>query len=308
MTSQSRIGLGCMALTGIYGAVDRETAIATIRRALDLGIDHFDTAELYGPYTNESLLAEALGSDCRRVTVATKFGYRLQGERIIGLDSRPEQIRRAVDGSLRRLKRETIDLLYQHRPDPAIPVEDVVGAMADLLKAGKVRALGLSATDEPTFQRARATYPIIAVQNEYSMLERVAEQGLLQAVAEVGAVFVAHSPLGRGLLTGNSRLANDRPIDDYRRNNLRFTESALRTTRVALVPLFEIAADRGVTPASVALAWILATHPAMRTIPGARTPEQLEMSYSAISLVLTPEERRRLSAITASAPEADHGA
>ena len=203
----TRIGLGCMALTGIYGPIGRGKAIAVIRRAFDLGVDHYDTAELYGPYINEELLADALGPRSREVRIATKFGYRLEGGRIAGLDSSPHAIRRAVEGSLRRLRRERIDLLYQHRPDPHIPVEDVVGTMSKLVKEGKVADLGLCATDHATLERARAIHPIAAVQNSYSLIDREAEAGVLPALSDHRTAFVAYSPLARGILAGAARLS-----------------------------------------------------------------------------------------------------
>ncbi len=287
-----------MALSGIYGPVDRATAVATIHRALDLGIDHFDTAELYGPFINESLLADALGEQRHRVSIATKVGYRLEEGQIVGLDSRPHHIRIAVEGSLRRLRREAVDLLYQHRPDPLVPIEEVVGAMADLLQAGKVRALGLSATDLPTFQRAQQVHPIAAVQNEYSLFERNADTRFLDLVSDAGAVFFSHSPLGRGRLAGAAMAAEQRSEDDYRRKDTRFSEVALRAAGVILAPLKKIAETRGVEPATVALAWILNRHPALRVIPGARSPQQIEASWLAINLNLFPEERRLLDAIS----------
>jgi aryl-alcohol dehydrogenase-like predicted oxidoreductase len=296
-TGQVRLGLGCMALTGIYGPVDRATAVATIHRALDLGVDHFDTAELYGPFINESFLADALGDQRHRVSIATKVGYRLEEGRIVGLDSRPQHIRTAVEGSLRRLRREAVDLLYQHRPDPSVPVEEVVGAMADLLQAGKVRALGLSATDPLTFQRAQQVHPIAAVQNEYSLLERNADTEFLDLVADAGATFFSYSPLGRGHLAGTGLAAERRSEDDYRRKDTRFSEVALKAARVVLAPLKEIAETRGVEPATVALAWILDRHPALRVIPGARSPRQIEASWLALKLDLSQEERCLLDAI-----------
>jgi aryl-alcohol dehydrogenase-like predicted oxidoreductase len=284
-----------MALTGVYGHLDRDTAVATIRRALDLGIDHFDTAELYGPFRNEALLAAALGRDAARVTIATKVGYRLEGGQIAGLDSRPAQIRAAVEGCLRRLGRDTVDLLYQHRPDPEVPVEDAVGAMSDLVEAGKVRWLGLSATDAATLSRAQTVHPIAAVQNEYSLLERAPEDGLLDAVAQAGAVFVAYSPLGRGRLAGSALARTARAPDDYRRSDKRFAEDALEAAGPLTRAVSEIAEARGVAPAAIALAWLLARHPHIRAIPGARSPGQVETFWSGPLVRLTPSEVARLA-------------
>lgn len=292
-----------MALTGVYGHVDRDTAVATIRRALDLGVDHFDTAELYGPFENEELLAAALGNDAKRVTIATKVGYRLKDGRIAGLDSRPEQIRTAVEGCLRRLKRNTIDLLYQHRPDPSVPVEDVVGAMSTLVQAGKVRWLGLSATDASTFSRAQAIHPIAAVQNEYSLLERAPEEGLLEAVAQSGAVFVAYSPLGRGLLASPSRSIASLAPDDYRRSDKRFADDALVRVAPLIRAVSEVAEARGMSPAAIALIWLLSQRPFIRAIPGARSACQVTTFWPATTFQLTPSEMARLSQMEAGAYE-----
>lgn len=288
------IGLGCMALTGVYGHVDPAVAAATLHAALDAGIDHFDTAELYGPYRNEELLASALGAVSHRVTIATKFGYRLEGGQIAGLDSRPAALRSAVEGSLRRLKRDTIDLLYQHRPDPNVPVEEVVGAMSDLVRAGKVRWLGLSATDAATLRRAHAIHPISAVQNEYSVLERAPESDLLAEAERIGAALVAYSPLGRGRLAGRTLAAGTRRADDYRCNDPRFAERALEATRPVVDALVAIGAERHVSPAAVAIAWLLARSAMVRPIPGARTPAQVRSALEALDLRLTAEDLERL--------------
>jgi aryl-alcohol dehydrogenase-like predicted oxidoreductase len=289
-----RIGLGCMALTGIYGPVDPRDAIATIHRALDFGITHFDTAELYGPYRNEELLAAALGSSVKHVRIATKFGYRLDGNRIAGLDSRPETMRRAVEGSLRRLRRESIDLLYQHRQDPNVPVEDVVGAMSELVKAGYVQALGLSAVDAVTLERARAVHEIHAVQNEYSLLCRRDDATLPSVLAPNSISFVAYSPLARGLLAGGAR---GRSQSDYRRSDVRFGVGAWADLQTRLAPLWTIAKQRDVAPSVVALAWILQKAPGVFIIPGARTPSQIETSIQAAAFHLSRGEYTELEAI-----------
>lgn len=292
------IGLGCMALTGIYGHVDPAMATATIHAALDAGVEHFDTAELYGPFRNEEILASALGGRSAHVTIATKFGYRLEGGEITGLDSSRGAMFAAVEGSLRRLKRETIDLLYQHRPDPRVPVEDVVGAMSDLVKSGKVRRLGLSATDAPTLRRAHAVHAISAVQNEYSLLERVAELELLDEAERLGAVFVAYSPLGRGRLAGPAKAAAERLDDDYRRNDPRFTPDALNATGSVVEVLTAIAAERAVAPAAIALSWLLTQRPHLRAIPGARHPSQVRDFASAQDLRLSADDLERLRRVT----------
>lgn len=292
----NRIGLGCMALTGLYGRVDVSTATATVHAALDAGIDHFDTAELYGPFRNEELLAAALGPDADRVSIATKVGYRLKDGQIAGLDSRPASIRAAVEGSLKRLGRERIDLLYQHRPDPDVPVEEVVGAMSDLIGEGKARWLGLSATDADTLRRGHAIHPIAAVQNEYSLLERGSGDGLLEAVEQIGAVFVAFSPLGRGRLIGPMVAPGARAADDYRRNDKRFTVDAVQAAQPIIDVVRAIGQERHIDPAAVALAWLMAQHPAIRALPGARTPPQVRAVLAAQTVRLTVSDLERLSA------------
>lgn len=293
-----RIGLGCMALTGIYGAVDPRSAAATIHRALELGITHFDTAELYGPYSNEELLAAALGPRIKQVQIATKFGYRLEGSQIAGVDCRPETIQRAVEGSLRRLRRETIDLLYQHRQDPTIPVEEVVGVMSDLVRSGHVRALGLSAVDSATVKRAQAVHEIHAVQNDYSLLRRGEESALLSALRSQAGSFVAYSPLARGLLTGNPMQSlTTRDQSDYRRSDPRFDAAGTAELQLRLSSLWRISKEHGVQPTVVALAWILQKDPRMFVIPGAKTPDQLEVCLQSASFRLTATEYSELDAM-----------
>lgn len=293
-----RIGLGCMALTGIYGPVPRQDAVAVIHRALDLGVDHYDTAELYGPYVNEELLADALGPKRSEVRIATKFGYRLEGGKIAGLDSSPKAIRRSVEGSLRRLQRERIDLLYQHRPDPRIPVEDVVGAMAELVNEGKVGELGLSAIDGVTLERASTVHPIAAVQNSYSLIERIAEAEVMSALRDQHTIFVAYSPLARGLLAGSARSADQRSADDYRRSDSRFSSASLSAYDAALSPLWEAAERHDAPPAAIAIAWVLSKDPRMHVIPGAKSPDQLIAALRAAQICLTEEDRRQLDNIT----------
>lgn len=286
-----------MALTGIYGPVPREDAIAVIRRALDLGVDHFDTAELYGPYANEELLANALGPGCSDVRIATKFGYRLEGGKIAGLDSSREVIRRSVEGSLRRLRRERIDLLYQHRPDPRVPVEDVVATMAELVAEGKVTELGLSATNGVTLERARAIHPIAAVQNAYSLIDRAAEADVLPALHDYHTALVAYSPLARGILAGDAIPAERRATTDYRSFDPRFLGTSLASLKHALSPLWEIAERHGAPPAAIAIAWVLSRGPDVHAIPGARTTGQLIANLQAIRIRLSDKERLRLDSI-----------
>lgn len=292
-----------MALTGIYGRIERRDAISVIHRALDLGIDHFDTAELYGPYANEELLADALGSHRSDLRIATKFGYKLEGGRIAGLDSRPSSIRHAVEGSLCRLRRERIDLLYQHRGDPNVPIEDVVGTMADLVAEGKVAALGLSAIDGATLERAQSIHTIAAVQNEFSLIQRQADIALLPVLDGQATSFVAFSPLGRGLLCGNLVAAFDRDPTDYRITDSRFASDRISTIATQLQPLWKIAQQREVPPAVVALAWLLAKSPKVSVIPGARSPNQVGISMQAALFRLSAEEYEYLDSINADEPK-----
>ncbi len=271
-----------MALTGIYGRIKRADAIAVIHRALDLGIDHFDT----------------LGARSTDVRIATKFGYKLEDGRIAGLDSRPSTIRRAVEGSLRRLRRERIDLVYQHRVDPAVPIEDVVGTMAELISEGKVATLGLSAIDGPTLERARKIHTIAAVQNEYSLIQRQPEADLLPALDGHATTLVAFSPLGRGILGGDAVGASNREPADYRISDARFAADQLSKITTRLKPLWDIAQRCEVPPAVVALAWLLARSPRVSVIPGARSPRQIATSMQAATLRLSEGACASLDAIS----------
>lgn len=294
-----RVGLGCMAFTGIYGPISRSRAIRIIQRALDLGVTHFDTAELYGPYLNEELLAEALGPAEASVEIATKFGYRLQGGKIVGLDSTPPSIRSAVEGSLRRLRRDHVDVLYQHRPDPSVPIEDVVGTMSDLVNEGKVLSLGLSATDPKSLQRARAVHPISFIQNEFSLIQRDPERDLLRTAAETSSAFVCYSPLGRGILAGGMETRKQHPTSDYRTKDVRFQPGRLAEITDLLSPLWKISADRGTSSAAISLAWLLSKAPSVRVIPGATSEEQLDANLHSCAITLTTEEVQVLDQIDA---------
>lgn len=285
-----------MALTGIYGPVPRETAFNLIHRALDLGVSHFDTAELYGPYANEELLAEALGPNRNTVEIATKFGYRLENGKIAGLDSTPQAIRHSVEGSLKRLRRDHVDVLYQHRLDPRVPIEDVVGTMSELVREGKVLALGLCAIDWKILQRAQAIHPISFVQNEFSLIQRGPEE-MIARFPELPIQFVCYSPLGRGILAGGAPPESQRVSTDYRRTDLRFKSERLASITDRLAPLWQIAASRTVAPATVALAWLLSKTPAIRVIPGAKSEVQLMAALQAGACVLTNEELATLNLI-----------
>jgi aryl-alcohol dehydrogenase-like predicted oxidoreductase len=291
------MGLGCMALTGIYGPVPRDAAVKLIRRAFDLGVSLFDTAELYGPYVNEELLADALGPNRKEVKIATKFGYRLENGNIVGLDSTPRAIRHSLEGSLKRLGRDHVDVLYQHRLDPTVPIEDVVGTMSDLVREGKVLALGLCAVDRQIFRRARVIHPISFVQNEFSLLQRDPEKELIPSLHEAETEFVCYSPLGRGILAGGAVPEGQRAPTDYRRNDVRFGSARMASITDRLAPLWQIAASRAVTPATIALAWLLSKAPNIHVIPGAKSDVQLLASIQACDVALTDAEVTTLNQI-----------
>jgi aryl-alcohol dehydrogenase-like predicted oxidoreductase len=291
----SSIGLGCMPMSQSYGPADESESIATLHRAVELGVTLFDTAEMYGPFANEELLGRAFRGMRDRVVIATKFGFRIAAEgsgrdRITGLDSRPEHVREAVDGSLKRLAIETIDLLYQHRVDPDVPIEDTVGAMADLVRAGKVRHLGLSEPSAATLRRAHAVHPIAAVQSEYSLWTRDPEREVLPTCAELGIGFVPYSPLGRGFLTGTIETTESLAPDDFRRLQPRFQDAAMQNNRRIVEAVKRLADARGATPAQLAIAWLLAQDDRIVPIPGARKLKHLEENMAAADLVLSAVE------------------
>jgi len=298
----SAIGLGCMGMSFGYGpAADRGAMIALLRAAVDRGVTFFDTAEVYGPFTNEELLGEALAPVRDRVVIATKFGWKLRPDGApgsIGLDSRPEHIREVAEASLLRLRTDTIDLLYQHRPDPAVPIEDVAGAVRDLIGEGKVRPFGLSEADPDLIRRAHAVQPVTAVQSEYSLWWREPETAVLPTLDELGIGFVPFSPLGQGFLTGAVTASTTFDASDVRSTWPRFSPEA-RTANLALVDLVrEVAADKGATPAQVALAWVLAQRPSIVPIPGTRRLERLDENLGALDLELTPDDLRRIGEAT----------
>jgi aryl-alcohol dehydrogenase-like predicted oxidoreductase len=294
-----RIGLGAMGMSAAYamGGFDDAESIRTIHRALDLGVTLIDTAEAYGPYINEELLARALQGRRDQVVLATKFGLISHTGRD-GLDSSPDNIRVAVDGSLKRLGTDYIDLYYQHRLDRATPIEDTVGALAELVAAGKIRHIGLSEVGMNTIRRAHAVHPISAVQSEYSMWTRDPEDGILEVLRELGIGFVPYSPLGRGFLTGAIRATEELPDSDYRKTNPRFFDENFRHNLSSADELRDISVDIGATPAQVALAWLLAKGPDIVPIPGTKRVARLEENVGADSVELTPEQLARLDQLT----------
>jgi aryl-alcohol dehydrogenase-like predicted oxidoreductase len=290
----SALGLGCMGMSQSYGVPDDRESLATLHRAIELGVTFLDTAEAYGPFTNEELVGRALEGRRDQVVIATKFGFRFQGNELAGTDSRPEHVREVAEASLRRLRTDRIDLLYQHRVDPAVPIEDVVGAMADLVREGKVRFLGLSEAGEATIRRAHAVHPISALQSEYSLWERNLERDIIPVLRELGIGLVAFSPLGRGFLTGTARRAEEYPEGDYRRGDPRFQGANFDANMRAASTVDEIARSRQATPAQVALAWLLARGDDVVPIPGTKRRRFLEENAAAASLRLSAEEVERL--------------
>ncbi len=292
----SALGLGCMGMSQSYGTPDDAESVATIHRALELGVTLFDTAEVYGPYTNETLLGRALEGRRDRAVVATKFGWEIGTQSRGGLDSRPAHIRSAVEGSLQRLRTDHIDLLYQHRVDPAVPIEDVVGTMADLVGAGKVRFLGLSEAGAETLRRAHAVHPISALQSEYSLWERNLEADVIPVLRELGIGLVPFSPLGRGFLTGTARRAEEYPEGDYRRGDPRFQGENFDANARAAAVVGEVAAGLGATPGQVALAWVLRQGEDIVPIPGTKRRRFLEENVGAADLRLGDADLEQLNA------------
>jgi aryl-alcohol dehydrogenase-like predicted oxidoreductase len=290
-------GLGCMGMSEFYGATDEEEAIATIRRALELGVFFLDTSDVYGPFKNERLVGRAVKGRRDQYVLATKFGnVRGDDGSWKGIDGRPEYVHKACRASLERLGVEYIDLYYQHRVDDSVPIEETVGAMAELVREGKVRYLGLSEAAPATIRRAHAVHPITALQTEYSLWSRQPEEEILATVRELGIGYVAYSPLGRGFLAGRFRSAEDLAGDprDFRRNHPRFQGENLARNLETLARLEPIAADKGVTTAQLALAWVLHQGDDIVPIPGTKRRRYLEENIAAASIALTPDDLRRL--------------
>ncbi len=294
----SALGLGCMGMTFSYGpSGDKQEMISLLRTAVERGVTFFDTAEVYGPFTNEELVGEALAPMRNQVVIATKFGFKLDptGEKSwTGLDSRPEHIREVTEASLKRLQTDTIDLLYQHRVDPDVPIEDVAGTVKDLIQAGKVKHFGLSEPGAQTIRRAHAVQPVAAVQSEYSIWTRGPEADVLPTLEELGIGFVPFSPLGRGFLTGKIDENTTFGGSDLRANLPRFTPEARKANQAVVDLLGQIAARTKSTPAQVALAWLLAQKPWIVPIPGTRKLERLDENLGATSVDLTPEDLREI--------------
>ncbi len=296
----SAVGLGCMGMSQSYGPNpgDRDQMIGVLRAAVEQGITFFDTAEVYGPYVNEELVGEALQPVRDQVVLATKFGWDIDGG-TGGLDSRPQQIRRVADASLRRLRTDTIDLFYQHRVDPDVPIEEVAGTVAELVHAGKVRHFGLSEASAATIRRAHAVFPVTAVQSEYSLWTRDPEPEVLPTLAKLGIGFVPFSPLGKGFLTGTVDTTTSFAADDVRATIPRFSEDNRAANQALVEHVAELAARRGATPGQVALAWLLAQQPWIVPIPGTRRVSRLEENAGSTTVALSADDIADLDAVAA---------
>lgn len=295
----SAIGLGCMGMSQSYGPNpgDRAAMIKVLREAVEIGINFFDTAEVYGPFVNEELVGEALAPIKDQVVIATKFGWRIEDGKSVGLDSSPERIKRVADESLRRLGVETLDLFYQHRVDPNVPIEDVAGAVGELVQAGKVRHFGLSEASATTIRAAHAVFPVTAVQSEYSLWTRDPEPEVLPALAELGIGFVPFSPLGKGFLTGTVDPSTQFSPGDVRGTIPRFTAENRAANQALVDHVAELAASKGASPGQIALAWLLAQQPWIVPIPGTRRRERLDENAAATKVALSADEVADLDAM-----------
>ncbi|MDX2135354.1 MAG: aldo/keto reductase [Saprospiraceae bacterium] len=295
----NRMGLGCMGMSEFYGSFNEEESIKTLHKSLELGVNFFDTADMYGSGENERLLGRAFKGRWDKVVLATKFAImRGPNGEFLGINGKPEYIRQACDQSLSNLGTEAIDLYYMHRKDPAVPIEDIVGAMSDLVRQGKVKHLGLSEVDPETLRKAHKVHPITALQTEYSLWSREPERELFDVCRALGVTFVAYSPLGRGFLTGAIKSREDLEKGDFRLNNPRFTDEAIRENMRFVDAIERIAQRKGATKAQIALAWVLGQNDDITTIPGTRKIHRLEENLGAFQVELTPEDRSEIDAHT----------